>query len=41
MCCRNFMAVSGHKMMAPTGVGMLYGRYELLDKMEPLMGVER
>jgi len=34
----DFMAVSGHKMLAPTGIGMLYGKYELLDGMEPFMG---
>lgn len=34
----DFMAVSGHKMLAPTGIGMLYGRYDLLDHMEPFMG---
>lgn len=34
----DFIAVSGHKMLAPTGIGMLYGRYDLLDHMEPLMG---
>jgi len=34
----DFMAVSGHKMLAPTGIGALYGRYDLLDHMEPLMG---
>jgi len=34
----DFMAVSGHKMLAPTGIGMLYGGYDLLDHMEPLMG---
>jgi len=34
----DFMAVSGHKMLAPTGIGMLYGRYDLLDRMEPFMG---
>jgi len=34
----DFMAVSGHKMLAPTGIGMLYGRYDLLDQMEPFMG---
>lgn len=34
----DFMAVSGHKMLAPTGIGMLYGRYDLLDHMEPMMG---
>lgn len=34
----DFMAVSGHKMLAPSGIGMLYGRYMLLDQMEPFMG---
>jgi cysteine desulfurase/selenocysteine lyase len=34
----DFMAVSGHKMLAPTGIGMLYGRYDLLDRMGPFMG---
>ena len=34
----DFMAVSGHKMLAPTGIGTLYGRYDLLDQMEPFMG---
>jgi len=34
----DFMAVSGHKMLAPTGIGMLYGRYDLLEHMEPFMG---
>ncbi len=34
----DFMAASGHKMLAPTGIGMLYGRQDLLDHMEPLMG---
>lgn len=34
----DFMAVSGHKMLAPTGIGVLYGRYDLLDHMEPVMG---
>ncbi|MBC1425496.1 cysteine desulfurase [Listeria seeligeri] len=31
----DFYAFSGHKMMAPTGIGVLYGKRELLDKMEP------
>ena len=34
----DFLAASGHKMFAPTGIGMLYGRQDLLDHMEPLMG---
>ncbi|EGK9509684.1 TPA_asm: cysteine desulfurase [Listeria monocytogenes] len=31
----DFYAFSGHKMMAPTGIGALYGKLELLDAMEP------
>ena len=34
----DFMAFSAHKMLGPTGVGALYGREELLDKMPPYMG---
>lgn len=34
----DFAAFSGHKMLAPTGIGVLYGRYDLLDHMEPMMG---
>ncbi len=34
----DFYAFSAHKMMGPTGVGILYGRKKLLDKMEPLYG---
>lgn len=33
----DFLAFSGHKMLAPTGVGVLWGRKELLEKMEPLL----
>jgi len=33
----DFMAFSGHKMLAPTGIGALYGRKELLEKMRPFM----
>lgn len=31
----DFLTFSGHKMCAPTGVGVLYGRFELLDALEP------
>jgi len=34
----DFIAFSGHKMMGPSGVGVLYGRQELLDAMPPFMG---
>ena len=34
----DFLAASGHKMLAPTGIGVLYGRQDLLENMEPLMG---
>ena len=33
----DFVAFSGHKMMAPMGIGVLYGRKELLDKMPPFL----
>lgn len=34
----DFLAFSGHKMLGPTGVGVLWGRPELLDEMEPFEG---
>src|SRR5688572_7944291 len=34
----DFLAFSGHKMAAPTGVGVLYAKPELLDAMDPFLG---
>jgi cysteine desulfurase/selenocysteine lyase len=34
----DFYAFSGHKMLGPTGAGILYGRRELLEAMPPFMG---
>jgi len=34
----DFLAFSGHKMLAPTGIGVLYGKTEVLKKMTPFMG---
>ncbi len=34
----DFYAFSGHKLYGPTGIGVLYGRRELLDAMPPYMG---
>ena len=34
----DFFAFSGHKMLGPTGIGVLYGKRELLDAMPPMFG---
>ncbi|MDR7277986.1 cysteine desulfurase [Catenuloplanes atrovinosus] len=34
----DFIAFTGHKMCGPTGVGVLWGRYELLTAMPPFLG---
>ena len=34
----DFLAFSSHKMLGPTGVGVLYGRRALLEAMEPVLG---
>ena len=34
----DFYALSGHKMYGPTGIGVLYGRADLLEKMPPYQG---
>src|SRR5262245_28152403 len=34
----DFLAFSGHKMLGPSGIGVLYGREELLDAMPPFLG---
>lgn len=33
----DFFAFSGHKMLAPMGIGVLYGRKELLENMDPFL----
>ncbi len=33
----DFFALSGHKMLAPMGIGVLYGRLELLENMQPFL----
>lgn len=34
----DFLAFSGHKMCGPTGIGVLYGKRELLEAMPPFLG---
>jgi cysteine desulfurase/selenocysteine lyase len=34
----DFVVFSGHKMLGPTGIGVLYGKQEILEKMEPFHG---
>ena len=33
----DFLAVSAHKMLGPSGMGVLYGKYALLERMEPFL----
>jgi len=33
----DFLSFSAHKMVGPTGVGVLFGKYKLLEKMDPFM----
>ncbi|MEK6946595.1 MAG: cysteine desulfurase [Nanoarchaeota archaeon] len=33
----DFLAFSGHKMLGPTGIGVLYGKKELLEEMQPFL----
>ena len=33
----DFYAFSGHKMLGPTGIGVLYGKKELLEEMQPFL----
>ena len=34
----DFVAFTGHKMVGPTGIGVLWGRYELLAELPPFLG---
>lgn len=33
----DWVAFSGHKMLAPSGIGILYGKYRLLEQMQPFL----
>ena len=34
----DFLCVSGHKMLGPTGIGVVWGRKDLLEKLDPVYG---